>query len=364
VTTDTTFEQRLARAFQVDLPPAIAAALDARVAEAIELGSRGPSSRNARARRPTRKRAFAVLAIAAVLIGVAASPPVRRAFDSWFGGDFASVWDLASPIDQSAVDEGYRVTLVRAYGDPLALYVALTVEDLEARGHQEVGPGGVKVADDAGVEYPGYVGECCASTAGPAEGLLRFHVPAEAAHSGTRHLTVQVDGISVRAPDPEEATDDFAYETLWTSVGGSWSFDFDLDFHNRLDANPSVTASAKGVDITWQHLSVTPAATIITLSVAGLPPTTPDWGWDFGGRIEHDGDRLEFYSETGILDGATEPQPLLLELLDGRADLSGTWTITIDEMRTDIPDPDRNVTTDTRIITGPWVLTFEGAAVP
>jgi hypothetical protein len=44
----------------------------------------------------------------------------------------------------------------------------------------------------------------------------------------------------------------------------------------------------------------------------------------------------------------------------GREDLSGTWEITIDEFRTDVPDPDSNVTTETKIITGPWVLTFEG----
>jgi hypothetical protein len=46
----------------------------------------------------------------------------------------------------------------------------------------------------------------------------------------------------------------------------------------------------------------------------------------------------------------------------GRDDLTGTWTITIDEFQTDIPDPDSDVTTEKVVIDGPWVLTYEGPA--
>lgn len=360
MTTDQTLDRQLARAFAFEPSAAVLRSLDDRVAAAVERVRDDPPTRLIAAWH-RRRRVIAALAVTAVLVGIAASPPVRQAFDRWLGGDFSSVWDLATPIDQSVIDEGYRVTLVRAYGDPAGLYLALTMEDLEGRDVAEAHADMPTVVDEQGIVYPPSMGQSDGTgSSAYAEGFWRYHVPAEAAVPGIRHLTAEVTGIGVRAHDPPDATDGFAYETLWTGIPGSWTFDFDLEFKGLLAARPDVTASHAGIDVTWTGLDVTPSAITITLAVTGLEPTEKDWGWDQGGRIEHDGRRLEWFSSQGILDSGPAAQTIVYEMEQGRDDLSGTWTITIDEFRTDVPDPDSNVTTETKIITGPWVLTFEG----
>lgn len=362
MTSDPILDRRLRSAYALDPSTVVLRQLDDRYAAALEqVLSEAPIRRRTAPPARARRRVIAALAVAAVLVGVAASPPVRNAFDSWFGGDFASVWEVSTVIDQSVVDKGYRVTLVRAYGDPVGLYLALTMEDLEGRDLAEAHAGMPTVKDDRGVAYPASLGQSdVAGSSSYAEGLWRFDVPPEAAVAGVRHLTVEVTGISVRRHDPPDATPGFAYENLWTETAGSWTFDFDLDFQGLLHARPDVTASHAGVDVVWTDLVVTPAATIITLEVTGLEPTEKDWGWNQGGRIERDGRRLEWFFSQGTLDSGPDTQTIVYEMEQGREDLSGNWQITIDEFRTDVPDRDSNVTTETKIITGPWVLTFEG----
>ena len=362
MTTDSTLDRQLAGAFAFEPPPAVLRTLDERfVATVGRVRAETPTRLATARRRRTRRRAMTTLAVAAVLVGTAASPPVREAFDSWFGGDFSSVWDVATPIDQSVTDQGYRVTLVRAYADPAGLYLAMTMEDLEGRDVDEAHAAMPTVVDDQGVAYPPSMGGSDGdATNAYSEGFWRYHVPTEAAVPGMRHLTAEVPGISVRAHEPPDATDGFPFETLWTQIPGSWTFDFDLEFERMLSARPGVTASHAGIDVTWTGLEITPSATTITLEVTGLEPTEKDWGWDQGGRIERDGRRLEWFSATGILDSGPAAQTIVYEMEQGREDLSGTWTITIDEFRTDVPDPDSNVTTESKIVTGPWVLTFEG----
>jgi hypothetical protein len=266
-------------------------------------------------------------------------------------------------IDQSVVDEGYRVTLARAYADPVGLYLAMTAEDLEGRDVSELVVGMPTVVDAQGREFPPFIGGGGGADSDTYdEGLHRYRVPVESNRAGVHRLTAHLAGVGVRDHDPPDVTPGFPYETLWRTVPGSWTFEFDLEFHGQLFAHPDVTASHAGIDVTWTDLVVTPAAIVITLQVTGLDPTEPDWGWSHGGRIEHDGRRLDSFSLDGILDEGPGPQRMIFEMAEGRADLSGTWTITIDTFETDIPDPDSDVTTEKRIIEGPWVLTFEGPA--
>jgi hypothetical protein len=360
--TDPILHQKLTAAFAFEPSPTVLGALDERFTASVErVRGESPTGVTTAQRRPMRRRMVAVLAAAAVLAFAATSPPVREAFDSWFGGDFSSVWDLATPIEQSVIDQGYRVTLVRAYADPVGLYLALSMEDVEGRDVSEAHAGMLSVVDSQGVVYPGSMLQTDGNGRSDyAEGLWRLAVPQEAAVPGVRHLTVEVTSISVRAHDPPSATPGFAYETLWTQVQGSWTFHFDLEFQGLVAARPGVTASHAGIDVTWTDLVVTPSATIITLEVTGLEPTERHWGWDQGGRIERDGRRLEWFSSAGSLDSGPEAQTVVYEMEQGREDLSGTWTVTIDEFRTDLRDPESGMATESRSITGPWVLTFEG----
>ena len=364
MTTDPRLDERLRAAFEIDIPLTAGTALDGRLARAIDqIRQAAPTPRTAARHRRMRRRAMAVVGIAAVLVGAAASPAVRQAFDGWFDGDFDSVWDHATVIDQSVVDEGYRVTLVRAYADPVGLYLAMTLEDLEDRDVSETVIGMPTVVDAHGRAFPPFMGGGGgADSSTYDEGLHRYRVPVGLQGPGVHRLTADLSGIGVRDHDPPGATPGFPYETLWRTVPGSWTFEFDLEFHGQLTADPDITASHAGIDVTWTELAITPAATIITLQVIGLDPTEPDWGWTFGGRVERNGQTLDGLSLDGILDEGPGPQTLVYEMAEGREDLSGTWTITIDTFETDIPDPDSDVTTERRILEGPWVLTFEGPA--
>ena len=163
MTSDPNLDQRLRSAYALDPSTVVLRQLDDRYAAALEqVLSEAPIRRSTAPPSRARRRVIAALAVAAVLVGAAASPAVRNAFDSWFGGDFASVWDVSTAIDQSVVDQGYRVTLVRAYADPVGLYLALTMEDLEGRDLAEAHAGRPTVKDDQGVAYP-------ASMASPTE---------------------------------------------------------------------------------------------------------------------------------------------------------------------------------------------------
>ena len=360
MTSDARLERDLTAWFAVDLPVDREEVLTARV-EAVLADVRAKAASRPSGFANRRRRAITALIAAAVLIGAAAGPTVREAFDRWADGDFASVWDLATPIDQSVVDQGYRVTLVRAYADPVGLYLAVTMEDLEGRDVSEAHASSARVVDADGFEYPPDLGQSDGTgSSAYSEGLWRYRVPRAAATPGVRHLTAAITSISVRAHDPAEATPGFPYESLWSTVDGSWVFEFDLGFRGQLMTRPGVTASVNGVAITWTGLTVTPAATMVTLEVSGLAPTEPDWGWTHGGRIDHDGHRLEYLYEAGVLDDGPGPQTLVFEMQEGRVDLSGTWRVTIDAFEADVPDPESDVTTEKRVITGPWVLTFEG----
>lgn len=342
-------ERALERAMATELSVTVLESLDRRVLSALD----SAAGDNAPRPRPHR-RLLAAFGIAALLAGIAASPAIREYFDGWTGGTFESIWDRATEVDQAVVDQGYRVSLVRAYADPSGLRLALAVEDLRGRGWEEITVGMPRVTDEHGREYQPFMGEFGAQTSTLSEAIMVYLVAPEHAEPGARHLTATVDFLGVRrAAAPMES---IPPEDLHERVAGRWAFEFDLDFFGAVTAAPDVTAHAAGIDVALRRLSVTPSSTIGLLEIQGLPVV--ELGWDPYISVRRNGRQLDLWRlSPGFVGDRME-----FEIQEGFEDLSARWTITIAEFHRDIPDPNSDITTEEESIVGPWVLEFEGPA--
>jgi hypothetical protein len=365
-------EAGLRRLYEVSIPVHVAAALDRRteaaVAKAMAVAGPRPAKALAVARpRPKRagglrlmrrRRLLLVLAAVVVLVTVAAAP-VLRFFEGW-GQPFDRVLELSTVIDQSVTDDGYRVTVMRAYGDPSGVRMTISVEDLDDRGWSQIGVGDAHVRDGAGRAYPLDTGMSDERSAESSASWLRFRVPPDAPAEPERHMFVDIDRIDVRLdPVPTLANGELDFDHVWSSVAGTWSFEFDLPFQAAETANPDSTATANGITVTLEELSVTPAVTVGRLTFDGLPEVEPGWPWYPMMRIEHDGEPVS----PSTLDPGFVADQLMFEADPGFEDLSGTWVITIDAFHRDVADPSGDVT-HADSIEGPWVLTFEGPEAP
>lgn len=287
----------------------------------------------------------------AVLASLAATPAIRQFFDGW-GQEFDRVFALSTPIEMSVIDDGYRVTLVRAYADPFSVRLAIVAEDLEDRGWAELVVGNPTITDEDGRVYAMARGRFSHHTPESSEGWLQFSVPSDATEPSVRHLTVSVDGLGVR-PEPAPTLADGAldFDNIWTSVAGRWSFDFDLEFLGGLTVTPNVAATVDEVTVTVDELTVTPGATVGRLTLAGLPEV--ESGWDPAVRLEQDGKEIPL----GSTSPAMPQDQFVFEASAGFGDLSGTWTITIDDFHRPLPDP-TGEGNRYETIEGPWVLAF------
>lgn len=344
---------RLTALYAADAPGDVVALVDRRVEEAIAGALRrqtsSPTPRFLRL--PVRRRASAFLLVVA-LTSLAATPAVRQFFDGW-GKEFDQVFAVSTAINQSVIDGGYQVTLVRAYADPFSVRLAIAAEDLEDRGWAEVAVGHPTVTDENGRTYPLSVGQYAQPTTDSSEGWLKFSVPPDATAPGVRHLTVSVDGLGVRSElAPALASQAVDFEDVWTTVPGRWSFDFDLEFLGARTVEPNVTSSAGEVTVTLDELTVTPGATVGRLTFAGLPEVETSWDPEL--RLEHDGKDIPL----GITAQATQQDQFAFEARAGFDDLTGSWTIVIEDFHRPLPDPtgEDNLY---ETIDGPWVLTFE-----
>lgn len=351
---------RLHRHFAVEMPAIVADDVDRRVHVAIASTAARPTLTRDRGRRGwPRRRIVTILAVAAIL---AAASPTIRFFEGW-GEEFDRVFALSTPIDLSVTNDGYRVTVVRAYADSFGVRLAITAEDLEDRGFAELAVGIPTVIDDEGRAYPETMGRYDQPSRTSSEGWLRFDAPADARDAQVRHLTVALDVLDVRPrPAPTLANGEPDLNAVWASVPGDWVFEFEVESFGATTVKPRVSSTVGEITVTLHELTVTPASTIGTLTFTGLRPV--EWGWDPSITIDHDGHE----AEVGVTapGGLQEDAPgavqdmLVFEASPGFDDLSGTWTITIDEFHRSPPDADGNLTTEQESIVGPWVLSFEG----
>jgi hypothetical protein len=318
VSTDTPLEQRLQALYAVSVPTE----LDRRIAAAM---TTVPTRRPGR----IRPRTLAALAVGAILAAAAAGP----AFE-WIGawGDpFDRVWEASSPVDQTVTADGYRVTVHRSYADRLGVRLAMTVEDLEDR-WSGLEVDAAEMTDSDGRIYGAWN---WSRTRTPVDGAIaqwaRFLLPDDV-RGDDQQLRVTITSLRVRAPDPIPF--DLDPEQIWTSVGGAWSFEFDMPpITQGQTISPVASASAGGVTIELEELGVVPSGTAVRLAVEGLPEVSGTlYGWLPDSTIVHDGEPLSDQPfEPGVIrsDGV-----VIIEALPDVEDpkvegVAGHWTITI-----------------------------------
>lgn len=348
MSTDTSLEQRLQALYAVSVP----AELDRRIAAAMA---------TVPIRRPSRirPRTLAALAVAAILAAAAAGP----AFE-WIGawGDpFDRVWEASSPVDQTVTADGYRVTVHRAYADRLGVRLAMTVEDLEDR-WSGLEVDAAEMTDSDGRTYGAWN---WSGSRTPVDGAIatwaRFLLPDDV-RDDDQQLRVTVTSLRVRTPDPIPF--DLDPEEIWTSVGGAWSFEFDMPpITQGQTISPVASASESGVTIDLKELGVVPSGTAVRLAVEGLPevPGTV-YGWLPDSSIVHDGEPLSDQPfEPGVVgsDGV-----VIIEALPDVEDpkvegLAGHWKITVHGFYAFDATAQQG-----RELRGPWVLEFDVPETP
>lgn len=324
MTTDTPIEQRLHTLYAVTVP----VALDRRVASAIA---------TVPPLRPTLigRRGIAVLALAAVIATVGAGP-VADWFDGW-DPYHDRLWDLSTPVEQTATQDGYRVTVERAYADALGVRLAMSVVDLDDR-WSELRIDAANMTDTDGRVYEAWNWSRSEVLANSTDATWsRFILPSDAPQDLS--LRVTVSAIEVRVPEPLESPLD--PERIWTSVAGEWAFDIDVPvLAESQSVEPAVSASHGGVTVTWEELELVPSGPIARLSVRGLPelPAGSADGWYPVLGAEHDGQGLtDPVFPSGIRSDGDEMTVEIIPYLEGPVlegfqvtdDLSGRWTITI-----------------------------------
>jgi hypothetical protein len=347
VSTESALEQRLHDLYAVPVP----ASLDRRVDAALK--SRPSGQWN-----PLRRRAVVSLVVAGILIATAAGPAVRW-FDGW-GKPFDRLWELATPVDQSVTQGGYRVTIHRAYADRLGVRLATTVEDLEDRWSQ-IAVDAAEVTDSQGNAYEAWNWSRSRTPFdSTAATWSRFVLP-DGLRKGDLDLSVKVTSLAVRTPDP--VTDLIDADTIWSSVDGAWTFDVKVPITSGRAVQPEARASESGVTVVLQELGATPSGILARMAVDGLPaiPEGSDNGWYPSIDIDIDG--LAFTDDTlppGILRSDDE---ITVEIVPGDEiaaerpvdALAGHWKMTVRTFSSSF-DPERKSISDRD---GPWVLEFD-----
>jgi hypothetical protein len=335
------FEQQLSTLYAVSVPTE----LDRRIDRAM---ATVPIHRSGR----VRPRRLAVLAIAAIFAITAAGPAVKW-FEGWHG-PFDRLWEISTLVDQTVTADGYRVTLHRAYVDRLGVRVAMSVQDLDQRwSGLEVDAAVMTDADGRDYEAWNWSGSRT-----PVDGSVatwaRFRLPDEI-DDGDRQLHVTVTALRVRAPDA--LVPDLEAERIWTSVGGAWSFEFDMPPINKgRSVSPVANASKGGVTISLAELAVVPSGTVVRLAVEGLPDVPTVHGWFPSSTIEHDGKKLSDQPfEPGVVgsDGVVTIEALPDEAPFEVEGPAGHWRITVHSFYGAEPALD-----------GPWVLEFDVPETP
>ena len=343
MSTDTPLEQRLQALYAVAVPTE----LDRRIAAAM---STVPIRRPAR----IRPRTLAALAVAAIL-AVAAAGPAFEWIGAW-GDPFDRVWAASSPVDQTVTADGYRVTVHRAYVDRLGVRLALTVQDLRDRWSGLE----VEAAEMTDSEGRNYAAWNWSRSRTPVDGAIaqwaRFLLPDDV-RGDDKQLHVSITSLRVRAPDPISL--DLDPEEIWTSVGGAWSFEFDMPpITQGQTISPVATAGSDGVTVALEELGVVPSGTAVRLAVEGLPevPGTV-YGWLPDSTIVHDGEPLSDQPfEPGVMrsDGVVTIEALP-DVEDPKVEgLAGHWSITVHGFFAFDASTEQG-----HELRGPWVLEFD-----
>lgn len=216
-------ERRLLALFGSQPGTSTLAAVDRRIAAALDTWAPIPGRFGGRFVRSRRRRILLGLA-AFVLVGAGGASLIGT-YDSFWGEPFQTAWARATKINQSVVLDGYRVTIERAYVDRGQLMVAASVVDEGSRPETQVELFGVRVTDGLGRTWFESHGGSTPVGATEAANTIWLRAP-RGGVSGTQTFHI-ILSIATRAA--EDKVDDPS--NLWVEIPGPWAFDIQLPLY-------------------------------------------------------------------------------------------------------------------------------------
>lgn len=299
-------EKRLAHVLALDPDPATMAAVDARVARAInEAATKQQFARPWPARLATRPALAFVLLLVVAGATVAGTGIVGRLGES--APAFRTAWERSTPVGVSQTVNGHTVTVERAYADANQILLGVTVASSSAP------PADMQrvrlFVDGSELLAVQLTGIGASNREGTAE-ILTFATPADAGAQLDLTLTV-----------PTLVRDS-------TSVPGPWTLRFSLANAGGRRLEPGLRSESGGVTIILEHLTVAPTTVSGRLRLAGGPIESGD-GWGPVGSVIH-GETNAFTSvrperdDYGVL--------TFYAAVRANDELSGSWTLRLDEI--------------------------------
>jgi hypothetical protein len=282
------------------------------------------------------RRPIALLAAAAVLVGAGGPLGLYDGLGAGFDYGFSIQLARSTPVGATAVDDGFRVTIDRAYLDGERLMLAIRVTDERQREQITQVSAMYAVVSDANGVWEG-AGGATSSPHGPwTAANVTWRLAPGPLPGGTHHLRVHVPHVQWRDASEPPDDEDPSWDP-WHRKAGAWTFEIDLP----VDGGATVVRPGLPLAIEGTTTTVDDGAPVeiggVTLTVDGIvigrsairvrlrheDPAT----WFVVGAMERDGKRFPFvveaFGESGVIDLQT----------DGGTDrASGTWSLVVDRI--------------------------------
>jgi hypothetical protein len=310
-------------------PDALLARLDERIGRAVA----APQARSARRPRRIGRRPVALLVAAAVLAGAGAPLGFYDGLGAGFDYGFSIQLARSVAVGATAVDDGFRVTIDRAYldGERLMLAVRVTDELKRSEVNQLMAMYSV-VSDENGV-WPG-AGVATSHPIGRWSATnIQWRLAPAPLPRGSHRLRVEIPHIFWHDPALPSGDDNWP----WHRQAGEWSFDIELPVDGGATVvRPGTAIDVDGVRVTLDEVVVGGSAIRVTLGNDDRAT------WSAVGSIRRGGEAYPF-----VVQAVGEPGVMALQADGGTDDPSGAWTIVIDAF-------DRDVGGREQRISGPW----------
>jgi hypothetical protein len=245
------------------------------------------------------------------------------------------------PIDATAVDQGFRVTIDRAYLDGERLMLAVRVEDERQRPEVSQLMAMYSVVTDATGEWAG-AGMATSEPHGPWVATnIQWRLAPGPLAAGTHRLHVEIPHIEWRDGSLPVPTGEDQDWNPWKRQPGDWSFDIEVPVDGGATVlRPDAPLEIEGTPFVVEEV-------VIGHSAIRLRMTYDDPGatWSLIGDIAHDGETYPFVLQSFGEAGVAE-----IQADGGTDDASGEWTLTIRAADRGVADgPERR-------IEGPWTV--------
>jgi hypothetical protein len=336
-------EERLERAFAVDLTPAQLTAIDRRVSVATAVPRRAAH----RIGRPRHLRRI-VFAAAAVLVLGGAGTTLLSMYGGIGSDGYRVAWDRATKLELSEVRDGYRVTLEGAYADAAQTMLAISILDTASGRNSGVDVSGADLTDEVGHAYQMTSGGSTPADGSSSVNTVWYQTPGDGVVSGAHHFVLTMSEIRVRDVNPSvslppgnQSTDD-----AWHTVPGPWRFEFDLAITQGTRLSPALSTTVNGVTATLKSILVTPTTARLELTYEGLSRDASNWASI--ATVLHNGSAVAV-GTTGSSGGPLVEDTITTVM--GADDASGSWVVRIDELVGDGPNGQVRMK-------GPWEFRF------